>query len=258
MIRAIALVSVAAMLAGCTGGAPRMSQDRIKRALVGAPGVAQPSKVVAAELALARAVQEDGQWTAFRAFAAPGAIIHSRKGPVLASTWLAGLKDPVEAVRRSPDTVWMSCDSTIAVSEGRFREPDSVVGSFVTVWQRQPDRAYLWIYDVAVRDDPQPAPKAQEEPIGEDEILVTAMESIRGLVADCQRPGFERTDAKPAPPALTIPEGTRNAVTISRDSTLRWRWEHPETGQRRFVAEYLTSGRWQVALNQPLGAVSTD
>ncbi len=258
MIRAIALVALAALVAGCAGGGPRISQERIKRALVGAPGLAQPSKVVAAELAFARAAQEDGQWTAFRAFAAPGAIIHGRKGPVVASTWLSALKDPEEAVRWSPDTVWMSCDGSVAVSEGRFREPDGVVGTFVTVWQRQPDREYLWIYDAAVRDDPQPAPKAPEEPIGEDEILVTALESIRGLVADCERPGFERADAKPASPALAIPEGTRNAVATSRDGTLRWRWEHPGAGQRRFVAEYLTSGSWQVALDQPLGAVSTD
>ena len=241
------------MLAGCAGGGPRpLPRDQFKRIIANAPGAAQPSRVVAVELEFARAAQDSGQWTAFRAFAEPGAIIHGRKGPVVAETWLAGLKDPDEAVRWSPQTVWMNCSGDVAVSQGRFRNPEEKVGTFVTVWKRQNNGDYRWTYDVAVLDDPQPPKPAQDEPVDDDAIVVSGISSIKGLVADCPKRGV----TTPMPPALAISADVSHNVTTSADGTFRWRWEHQAGADRRFVAEYLTSGQWVVAVDQPLGAAS--
>ena len=109
------------------------SRERIERVLAGAPGQAQPSEIVAAEIAFARAARENGQWTAFREFLAPGALLHVRSGPIEADPWLAVQTDPPEAVQWGARSVWMSCDGALAVSQGRFREPDGTVGTFVTV-----------------------------------------------------------------------------------------------------------------------------
>ncbi len=253
MLKPIACLALFAFVTACATGPRPLPRDRIERALKNAPGEAQPSKVVAAEIAFARAAREQGQWTAFRAFAAPGAIIHGRKGPVEASTFLAGLEDPEEAVRWNPRVVWMSCDALTAVSEGRFREPDGTVGTVITVWERQGDDEYRWVYDAGVRDDPQPPPPPSG-PADENEIVVSALDAVQGNVSDCAKRG----EALPAPPQLSVANATANAATLSKDGTLRWRWEHEAGAERRFVAEYLTGGVWEVAVNQPLGKALPD
>lgn len=253
MKRVVTLTALTALLAGCASGGPRpLPREQFQRTVAAAPGAAQPGKIVAVELEFARAAQDSGQWTAFRTFAAPGALIHGRSGPIVAETWLAGLKDPDEAVRWNPQTVWMSCNGRLAVSQGRFRDPESKVGDFVTVWQRQQDDQYRWTYDVAVLDDPQPPKPVQDEPVDDDAIVVSAISSIKGLVADCSKRG----QTTPQPPALAIATDISHKATTSSDGTLRWRWEHQAGAQRRFVAEYLTSGKWVVALDQPLGNAS--
>ncbi|MXO91686.1 hypothetical protein GRI41_12685 [Altererythrobacter aquaemixtae] len=226
----------------------------MKRALVGAPGEAQPTRVVATELAFARAAREDGQWTAFRAFAAPGAVIHARSGVVDAGAYLSGLADPAEAVQWAPRAVWMSCDSLIAVSQGRFRDPEGKVGTYTTAWKRQSDGDYRWTYDVAVLDDPQPPPRPELGPASEDEIVVSALSSIKGLVSDCPR----EAEPVPQPPEFAVAPGVSHAMATSPDRTLRWRWEHKAGGDRRFILEYLTSGKWVTAIDQSLGMASPE
>jgi len=248
---------LATLVAGCAGGpgggSPYMSRDRIERVLAGAPGQAQPSEIVAAEIAFARAARENGQWTAFREFLAPGALLHVRSGPIEADPWLAAQADPPEAVQWGARSVWMSCDGALAVSQGRFREPDGTVGTFVTVWQREDaDDDYRWIYDVGAPDDPQPPPRSATAGESEDEIVVTGRGSIQGRVADC--PG--RGEAVPPPPALAAVDGARSDAMLSRDGTLRWRWEHGARGQRRVVAEYFHEGAWQIALDQVFPATA--
>ena len=80
----VAVLSVAACaLAACASGpGPRYNSSQIDRALSNATYAAQPSLVVAREIAFARAAREDGQWTAFAKFAADDAVLHGRNGPV--------------------------------------------------------------------------------------------------------------------------------------------------------------------------------
>lgn len=124
------LVASTLALAGCIGGGgpPKPTKRQaamIDRVLARAPGAAQPSTIVAVELAFSRAARERGQWTAFREFAAPDAKIHGAAGPFEAGPWLLAQTDPKEAVQWAPRVVVMSCDGALAVSKGRFRNPEA-------------------------------------------------------------------------------------------------------------------------------------
>lgn len=237
-------------LAACSGGArPGPPRHIIDRALKTAPGAAQPSTVVATEIAFARMAKEKGQWTAFRAFAAPGAMLHGRNGAIPADAFLTGLSDPEQAVQWAPRTIVMSCDGALAVSVGRFRDPEGIVGNFVTVWERQPGGVYKWVYDVAGPDVPQPPPRKDIE---DGDIVVTALDSVKGLVATCPRAG----ETVPPPPANSIVAEGAGEATMSRDGTLRWRYEHRGEGEKFFAAEYFYNGRWVTAIEESLASGS--
>ena len=78
---AVALLAIA--LAGCAAqNGPRDVYQRMLKP------TANPSTVVATELAFARAAQEDGQWTAFAEYAADGGLIFGRNGAIEAKPWL--------------------------------------------------------------------------------------------------------------------------------------------------------------------------
>ena len=237
MRKLVAIAALTALAACAAGPRPEMSRDRIDRVLAKAPGAAQPSRIVSTELAFARAAREDGQWTAFREYAADGALIHGRNGAIEAKPWLASLDDPDAAVQWAPREIWMSCDGALAISQGRFEDPEGIVGSYVTVWQAQRDRTYRYLYDMAQPDDPQPPAKAPEAPPEPGEIRVTAIDSVKGNVADCPRRG-ETAPARPA--SLGEPSG------VSPDGTLAWRWAQ-EDGVRRFQGFWLTEGEWRSA-----------
>ncbi len=239
------------LLAACAPNqGPRYSDNVIDRALAGAAGAAQPSRIVATEIAFSRAAREDGQWTAFREFAADGAVLHGRGGPIEAKPWLAAQDDPSQAVQWGPRSVWMSCDGGTAVSQGRFRDPAGQVGTFVTVWERQRSDGYRWVYDAGAPDNPQPPPRRVADPPSEDEIVVSGESPIIGLVADCRR----GEGAATAPPALSIPDGIRHGAMLSRDGTLRWHWEHGGADARRVVVEYWKNGAWETALDHTFAA----
>ncbi len=248
-ILATALLAASTLaLAACAGGggAPKLNKRQIAivdRALARAPGAAQPSTIVAAELAFSRAARERGQWTAFREFAAPNAQIHGDNGPFAALSWLAAQTDPPAAVQWSPRAVVISCDGALAVSKGRFRDPEGKVGNFVTVWERQADGEYRYTFDVGGEDNPQPPPKQRQE---EGDIIVTALDLVQGLIASCPRPG---APIVAPPPIVTLQNGKAN---FSRDGTLRWIWAHSPDGTRYFSADYFYESRWVTAIEQSL------
>jgi hypothetical protein len=217
----------------------------INRALATAPGAAQPSTIVAAELAFSRAARERGQWTAFRMFAAPGALLHGPDGPFLIEPWLVTQTDPAEAVQWEPRAVAISCDGALAVSQGRYVDPQAKVGNFVTVWERQSDGQYRYVFDVGGDDVPQPPPR---KPVEDGDIVVTSIDAVQGLVASCPR----RDAAIPPPPAIPVGEEGKADARLSRDGTLRWRWEHRADGTRYAAADYYYEGRWISAFEQTL------
>lgn len=241
----VALV-ILALLNGCASGRgrPDLPQAQVERALRTAAGEAQPSRIVAAEIALARASQESGQWTAFRTFAAAGAILHGQKGGIDAANLLSGRADPPAASKWAPRAIWMSCDGALALSEGRYRETSGTVGVFVTLWRRQDDLSYRWLYHARTADEPQPPTPAADSEVDENAIVVTALDAVQGLVADCRRP------APPLPDALTKRRAEMTGWT-SPDGSLSFAWEHRGT-ERRMTADWLFEGRWQTALDHVL------
>lgn len=248
MKRALIIAGAILALSACAGGGQKPSKRtvaQINRVLTNAPGAAQPSTIVKVELAFSRAARERGQWTAFRMFAAPGALLHGRNGPFAIEPWLATQTDPPTAVQWEPRAVAISCDGALAVSQGRYLDPEGKVGNFVTVWERQGDGEYRYVFDVGGDDVPQPPPR---KPVEDGDIVVTAIDAVQGLVASCPR----RDAAIPPPPAIPVGEEGKAGAVLSRDGTLRWRWEHRGDGTRFAAADYVYEGRWLTAFEQSL------
>lgn len=187
-------VFLVVLAAACAPGA-----GHGKKAPVRAPRglAANPSAVIATEIAFARAARSEGQWTAFRDYAAPDAVMFVPQA-VAATDWLKGRPDPAQAVEWQPHEVWMSCDGTLAVTTGAWQRQDGSHGYFTTAWARQEDGEYRWTMDQGdVLDGAMPAP-----------------DMISGHVASCD----------PLPPAAPSTDAAGGVWTSgkSRDGTLGW------------------------------------
>lgn len=240
----IALLPLAALVTEPVAAQDRERRDRPERPIPGRAR-ADPGKVAATDIAFARAARENGQWTAFREYAASGAQMHDDGGPIDAAGFLALRADPPEPVRWAPTEVWSSCDGSLAVSFGRSRRPDGIVGSYVTVWQRERGRSgdYRWIYDTGTPDDPQPPPPPVQIAPNGDTIVVTELATIRARAADCGSvEGLPQDGLSPLTPQAQTGGGA------ARDGTLRWRWEHLAPGQWRVVVDWVREGAWAEAL----------
>lgn len=245
---ALALLAMTGLVSACASSGIRGPSNKvINRVLASAPGEAQPSAIVAVEVAYKQAAEEMGQFVAAENYAAPGALIHSRRGPLYFSAVADALKQSGMSAQWEPRVVVMSCDGAMAVSQGRFVDQDGIVGNYVTVWARQSDGEYKWTYDVAGPDVPQPPPRRQIE---DGDIVVTAIDSIKGLVATCPRGNAPI----PPPPAIGIGEDGASDAKLSADGTMRWRWEHRPDGMKYIAAEYFYEGDWITAVEETLAS----
>src|SRR5262245_28307794 len=127
------------------GGQPRMAYSN-------------PSAGIAADIAFARLAKEKGRWPAFRATAAPDAVMFVPQ-MVLAQAWLKKAPATSPALAWQPQAAWASCDGSVIVTSGAWQS-GKAVGWYTTVWQRQPDGAYKWVFDHG--DATAEAPKAPE------------------------------------------------------------------------------------------------
>jgi hypothetical protein len=103
-----------------------------------------PETAIDAERAFNRAAQTEGQWTAFRQFMTDDAVVFTPQ-PVKAKEALPE-KDPPIAVQWWPSESYVSFDGSMAVNTGSWVRPKGV-GYFTTVWVRQADGHYKWVYD---------------------------------------------------------------------------------------------------------------
>lgn len=195
---------------------------------------ASPSTVVAAELAFARAAQDEGQWTAFAEYATKDAVLFVPE-PVNAQQWLKGRANPPQAVRWQPHQVWSSCDGSLAVTKGAWQRPDGSVGYFTTVWRRQDKDDYRWVLD-------------QGDVLAEP---LTAPEMIEAKVADCPRP--VRRDAA----VLRLPECDAEGCAgggRSDDGTLEFSYATLPGGARTLRVLLLQGGQMQEVLLSEVAA----
>ena len=225
---AIALGVGVAVCVGA-GGASAQSESgqtfKLKRGRHGLRPIANPSAVIATELAFAREAQEKGQWRTFRDYAADDAIMFVPQ-QTDAKAWLKGRAEPQAAVKWQPYEVWMSCDGSLAVTKGAWQRP-SGVGYFTTVWQRQKNGSYKWVLDQG-DDLAQPLPQP---------------EMIAGNVADCSRP---------SPPS--IPPEAGRTVGWSDDGTLQWMVEVKPDNSRSFKVNRWTGNGYEEVLRSDVAA----
>lgn len=171
---------------------------------------AAPQTAVDAENAFRRAAQAEGQWTAFRKFAAGDAILFTPQ-PEKAQQALP-TKNPPIAVQWWPAESYVSCDGTAAVNTGPWVRPKAV-GYFTTIWRKQPQGDWKWELDHG-----------------------DALEKPRALPGEPKR--VKASCAPIGEPVVDIvpPLGAKGGDGASRDGTLRWHWEVTSAGARDFQA----------------------
>jgi hypothetical protein len=167
-----------------------------------------------AERAFAADAQKLGQWSAFRKYATGDALMFIPQ-PANAQSFLKDRKDPPVAVFWWPGRSYVSCDGSYAVNTGPWvREWGKSVGYFTTVWQRQADGSWKWIYD------------------GGDGLKTARAEGgdIVPQVAACPK--------LPVPPVpqREVPADVKVGGGSSKDGTLNWGWTVKSDGSRNFYA----------------------
>ncbi len=177
------------------------------------PKIANPSAIIAAEIAFNRSAQQKGQWTAFRETAAKDAVMFVPQ-PANALEWLKGKADPAQSVKWQPHKAFMSCDGKTGATTGAWQRPDGSVGYFTTVWQfvernARGDGAWKWVLD---HGDALTAPRAPKE------MIETKVASCKGR----------------APAALIAPpEGAMMKTGYARDQSLSYSYVVQPDGARR-------------------------
>lgn len=220
MKRFLLAATLSLALSACAGG------QRGPRYNMALKPVANPSQVIAAELAFARLAQDRGQWAAFRATAADEAEMFVPQR-TKAADWLKGRGEPAVAVKWQPHAVWSSCDGSAAVTRGSWHSPNGA-GHFATVWRRQKDGGYKWVADMSLsteRTDPAP-------------------EMVQASVADCPK--------QPETPDVGgIVAGTSGADIqsgTSADNTLAWTTTVMPDGTRQISVRLWKDGTWRPVL----------
>ncbi len=241
-----AVLAVSAVLAGAASADAQDRRGRDGRSGSERNSYANPSAVIAAELAFAQAAQDKGQWTAFAEAAASDAVMFVPK-MVYAQGWLKGRANPPQAVKWQPHEVWSSCDGSLVVSRGAWQKWDGQrpksVGYFTTLWQRQKDGKYKWILDSGdVLKEAEPAP-----------------EMIAGHVADCPARGLRPTVA----PVVRVGKGSTKALPPldpkhragkSDDGSLTWEVTVDPSGARNLSVEWKKDGELSPVLIEEVAA----
>ncbi|MFM5954605.1 MAG: hypothetical protein ACKOPE_09940 [Novosphingobium sp.] len=211
-------------LAFSLASTPALSRDRRES---DGQGYANPSAVVAAEIAFARLAQEKGQWTAFRTTATKDAVMFVPQ-MAYAQEFLKDKPDPAQAVKWQPHQVWSSCDGSLGITRGAWQRADGSSGYFTTVWQRQKKGDYKWVLDQG-EDLPMP---------------LDPPDMVVAKVADCPagyRPGKapRPKDFKGKLPALDAVHRAGQSL----DGTLDWDVTVTPQGARRFVVTMQADGK---------------
>lgn len=201
------LIALMALSACAQGPGPRRGErapdgQRVLRGYDGSKldRIANPSALVAEELAFAKAAREDGQWSAFREYADDDAVMF-QPGLVRAKDWLGGRADPPASVQWQPHRVIMSCDGRTGATTGAWQRPDGTTGYYTTIWRRPYTRNGRWEWVLGHGD-------MLGDPLAEPDF-------VRTQVAEC-RGGVPTVTGNPAQTPSSIERR-------SEDRTIVWR-----------------------------------
>lgn len=227
MKRLLLLASLALAVPGPASAAPERGAPR--------RAYANPSAAIAADIAFSRLAQVKGRWVAFRETAAPDAVMFVPR-MVLAQSWLKDRANPAEPLAWQPHAAWSSCDGTLIVTSGAWQSGQAQ-GWYTTIWRRQPEGGYKWVFDHGA-----PADKAAQPP-----------EMIDARTAECppvpaaaplaeNRPGKPRAKprGKPKPPPIVLDPAGRTGR--SGDGSLIWEVRVGPDGAYRFTASMRVDG----------------
>ena len=172
----------------------------------------RPMSAIDAERAFAADAQKIGQWTAFRKWSTPDALMFTPQ-PVNARAFFGKLRNPAVPVYWWPGRSYVSCDGTVAINTGPWvRDYGKSVGYFTTVWVSQKDGGWKWVYDAG----------------DEEKFARGEGGDIAPVVAACP------TSPLPPPPQREVPAGVKVGSGSSTDGTLSWNWTVEANGARRF------------------------
>jgi hypothetical protein len=192
---------------------------------------------VDAENAFARDAQRLGQWTAFRKYADPDAVMFNPQA-VWAFEFLNGRKDPPASVKWRPAASYVSCDGRIAVNTGPWeRNAGKSVGYFTTVWQKE-KRQWRWVYD------------------GGDSLKTPMALGKRPTVKRASCRGRPTGAPLMAPPPAVKRRGKGPPDDFGRgqssDRTLGWDWKVNRKGGREFRTFLWNGHGYDLALSQKI------
>ena len=188
---------------------------------------AGPQTAIDAERAFSADAHKIGQWTAFRKWAAPDAILFVPQ-PGSAHAFFKDKADPATAIYWWPGRSFVSCDGNTAVNTGpAVYGVGKAVGYFSTVWQRQPDGGGKWQLDHGDLLD----------------TLRAEGGDIEARQADCATP------PAPVPPKVGLARGGTSGQGKSKDGTLAWRWFANADNSHSFEALLWNGKDWEVVLN---------
>ena len=110
--------------------------------------------MVASELDFARLSVDQGIGTAFPSFAAEGAVVF-RPEPTDLTSWLAAHPAPDSSLDWRPEFAGMAASGDLGWTSGPWRletgvEGETVHGTYLTVWRRQPDGSWRWAIDIGI------------------------------------------------------------------------------------------------------------
>jgi hypothetical protein len=195
-----------------------------------------------AERDFAADAQRKGQWTAFRDWADPTAVMFEPQA-VWVQQSLKDRRDPPRSVAWRPAASFVSCDGRTAVNTGTWRQPGTPAsGSFATVWMKQASGDWRWIVDSAE--------------LGGGAASVARPRTVRASCANraAAARAFAQTTAATA--ALTSPPGDAGQGR-SADGTLAYRWIVSPNGARRVTVRQWTGRNYRVIIDRrtPASAV---
>ena len=177
-----------------------------------------------AERAFAAMAQTEGQWTAFRAFAAENAQMFVPEAGN-AQAWLKDRENPPVSVMWWPGRSWVSCDGALAINTGPWvRSGGASAGTFTTVWQRQADGAWKWQLDHG-RTTPRAVAAGDavevDRPICRNLKAASATQPSDAPSNDLL---VQMDDAMPATslPGVAVEDAGPIAAGVSADASLRW------------------------------------
>lgn len=230
-----------ALLCACALALAGSAQAREQRPFPGSGAgnsYANPSAVIATEIAFAQMAQEKGQWTAFLAYAANDGVIFTPQ-MAYAQRALKGRANPPVAVKWQAHSVWSSCDGSLMVSHGAWQRPDAT-GWFTTIWQRQRDGNYRFVLDHG-DETAQPIP---------------APDMLSGLTADCpervRRSGGGKPPEMPKPPKVSElpPLDPAHRTGKSDDGSLSWDVTVAPDRARKLVVTWKKGGEERQLLSE--------